>query len=524
MIATVRIMCRVVIAIVLCSAAPAAAASNHCLFVTAPGNPENWITNVESGMTFTVEKSNFINLVDAVSPDHTTMVYESSNPGDNSGDGSGQLFVQSGLDAPIELESKIPNNRGANVWFMWSPDSQKFVYTFVSGSMSQGTGKVIVAEANKFGQRTIIQSYNAALKPLWNDAPFLETELLGWSPDSQYMAYFHYTTKNTELAIWSASQKKVTSLNLSALDDPYDGRFIGQHWQGHKLAFVHDRKLIIIDADTAGYVLPPVDLPDSGIENLIWSPDGRYIAILSGDPTLGSLDILDLQAKKYLPQDHVTLSSLLAQPEYCGDCFYPDFEIEPIVWAADSHAVYVIQGEYDYDKPATLAELDVSTGNLKPLLTGIKFAHWLLPAQWLAFTSANNDHVSWYDIKTDEQHLITDVPIHDDSKWNVILSPDHLHTALIIRPFSGDVTLYMFALAPLPAKQLNMIRFAPSASFDWSLDSKYIAVTVTKDGTESAFIVGVTVYNADGEHVRDYSFPALNEGHSYWASCPTITM
>src|SRR5258708_7162253 len=452
--------------------------------ISQDGIRQNWLANITTGQVSKTDLPNIIYQPYAISPDGHYAIYRNPQPesAPHTQDHY-QLVVQSWFGKPVVLQQDIPDNSGANVWFQWSPDSQRFIYTAISGYIPDSSAKINVTIAEPDGKETPISSYDPSWASLGSNSPFLEVELLGWSSDGEYVAFLHPNgkEKSTDLEIWSVSEKHLVSYKLPPQDDPYDMHFIGQVWIGHKIGFVLRGSLVVASADNENiqtYTLPSSDQPDNTIRHLIWSPDGRFLAVLSLN-----LDILDVQHQKFVESVHQGLTSHVGAPQYCGDCVYPDYDIEPVTWSNDSKTVYMFQGPPDYDKSANLVALNVSTGKFETLITNIKDARWLLPARLLAHTvkNTNGDKLYWFDVQTHTDHSIDNLPA--EALWNVVLSPNRQYMLLtfeeIIDPKQNtfkDVVELLPLTGPWIKKLATVSSYADTRSFVWSPNSANVAI------------------------------------------------
>jgi hypothetical protein len=485
---------------------------------------KNWLANAITGEVIQSFLPNTIAPPFEISPDGKYVIYR--NPDQGNAQNEDQLIVQSWDSEPVILQSDISNNLGANVKFQWSPDNQRFIYTSISGYLSNKTAKINISIAEPDGSQTQVITYTPSWKALWNDAPFLEVNLLGWSDNSEYTAFIHPDgiNKNTELNFWSVSKKQLTRFKLPPIDSPYDPRFIGQVWSDHQLAFVHSSyekvNVVSIDNKTIGtYNIPPSEQQFNRIEHLVWSPDGKFLAVLSG-----YLDILDVQGQKFLDNIHVPLTSHVGFPQYCGDCVYPRYNVEPVTWSSDSQTVYLFQGSYDVLKPADFVGLNVVSGNPVILIKNIKDAHWLIPARQLIYSTEdiNGYKLNWFDTRTKKSQFIGKWPFSDFRSWDVLLSPNQKKLILTFLVNSNskdtffDTVVDLVSLDGMQKTNLLTYPYLSIESIAWSPDSTHIAILKVNEASTSDLII----FNEAGVMVRQFTDP-LNYygGTPMWTEC-----
>ncbi len=236
-------------------------------FVSDRGGAENvWATPVTGGAEKSVTSFRDGRVLwPSASYDGRTIVFER-------GFGVWMLDVASGraAEVPITLRGASPTpaveHQTMSTGFQnlaLAPDGKKIAFT--------ARGDVVAASARDGGAATRI-----------TNTPELEAQL-AWAPDSRRLAYISSRDGTAHIFLYDFSARTETQLTTGAKND------VAPTWSpdGTSIAFMRDGKeLHLLDVATkqtrllaTGQLDRPPFLPANAID---WSPDGRWIAYLSG--------------------------------------------------------------------------------------------------------------------------------------------------------------------------------------------------------------------------------------------------
>jgi Tol biopolymer transport system component len=246
-----------------------------------------------------------------------------------------------------------------NMWF--SPDGRYIVYDVLpSGSQTKRDLAVI--------------SVDGTLQSSLIECP-ADDYALGWSPDGQSIVFA--SDRSGAYGVWAipVSEGKPAGEPLLLKRDVGPIRPLGltrdgvlfYAQAGSMMAWDQDIYSVNVDLDQGTIEEPRLAVQSYRGVNMLpdWSPDGRYLAYVSGRPDSKSY-VLSIR-------DERTGEEREIHPELA--------RFENIRWSPDGQS-FLAQGQ-DREQHAGLFLIDARTGNVRSLLRGEQVTGACLDAQWL---------------------------------------------------------------------------------------------------------------------------------------------
>ena len=151
----------------------------------------------------------------------------------------------------------------------------------IEGVSVSGDGQWIAFDSNRSGNQDIYRMPRTGGKVEQLTADSHDDFLPAWSPDGQSIAFYSFRTGNRDIFLMSADGENVQQLT----NDPAHERYPAWSPDGQTLIFDSDKggrpQLFIVSKEGAAWGQPRQFTTDGGVLAK-WSPDGRYIAYLSG--------------------------------------------------------------------------------------------------------------------------------------------------------------------------------------------------------------------------------------------------
>lgn len=270
---------------------------------------------------------------------------------------------------PVPFTGK-PNNTTIINDVLWSPDERWIAYHWREGTSPNYQQYLAVADAN-----------GTLVKQVKLDVPVSENIWFdSWSPDGQYIVLLSSPDMGNPQTILIRSAPDLEAVDLgeyaSILGASCNFSMIGRPeckpWapQGHTLAYTIRGKANKIRLVIAipGEMNPRVfDLPESNMQKIQWSPDGRFVAVGSfsqisdGSNDKAYLDLYSVDGKSFAMIDKLGEANL----NMSDTVSYSEMQ-----WSRDGKSMYYARRNPDDDKQTDIMQYQVDTGETRVFFTG----------------------------------------------------------------------------------------------------------------------------------------------------------
>jgi len=176
----------------------------------------------------------------------------------------------------------------------------------IEGVSASKDGLWLAFDSNRGGNQDIYRMPRAGGKVQQLTTDSRDDFLPAWSPDGQSIAFYSFRTGNRDIFVMSADGKDVQQLT----NDPAQERYPSWSPDGQSLIFDSDKggrpQLFIVSKEGATWGLPRQFTTDGGVLAK-WSPDGQYIAYLSGGiriarPSGGATQLIVARQQSFAPE------------------------------------------------------------------------------------------------------------------------------------------------------------------------------------------------------------------------------
>lgn len=220
----------------------------------------------------------------AWSPDGTRIAFSTDR------DGNSEIYV---MNADGTNPVNLTNDEGADDWRpMWSPDGRQIAFV----TNRDGNAEIYVMNANGTNPINLTNEEKSDIAP-------------NWSPDGTQIAFATNRDGNFEIYMMNADGTNPVNLTISPENLDYlvswspTGEWIAfavddqkEATDGVAEAYQRDPQIFLMQPDGTDVTLVNTQ-KNTSYQGLTWSPDGKKLAILSGESPQ-KLIILDIETRR----------------------------------------------------------------------------------------------------------------------------------------------------------------------------------------------------------------------------------
>ena len=437
------------------------------------GPPNIYVMAADGSGTTRLTRNSIADGQPAWSPDGKRIAFASER------DGNWEIYS---MGADGSHPTRLTTNDAVDGDPAWSPDGKQIAFT----SQRDGNWEIYVMGADGSHPVQLTRDRDEDRAPVW-------------APDGRRLAFVSRRGAEREIYLINADGSDEQPLtNYGAVDGPVAWASappaLAPADPRDRLAFVSDRDggrvLYLLAAD--GRPAARLTTPDAApVDAPAWSPDGRQIAFVSGEPPNRTVEVMNADGS-----GRHFLSSV------------PGDQDEP-AWSPDGQQIAFVES-FGTAQLILVAGADGSKAAPLTLDSGQNWSPaWSPDGKRIAFTSKRSGDFEIY-VMNANGTTWTNLTDNAANDWNPAWSPDGRHIAFA-SDRSGDFEIYvMSADGGAPTR----LTYSPGDDWQpaWSPDGRRIAFVSARDGKAAIYVM-----NADGSAPTRFTDPAANNWRPAWA-------